>query len=106
MRAKEERKSTFFEDKGQVEYMLQFLLDAFCSTLFTKRKSRDSRRPRGAEFRVFQIRPFLQAPMDGQVLEDFTMPKAKSIVFLIYSVALVHHSKAIHTLLRKLYYLT
>ena len=37
---KEERKSTFFEEKGQVEYMLQFFLDAFSSTLFIKGKSR------------------------------------------------------------------
>jgi len=44
--------------------------------------------------------------MAGQVPEDFIMLKAKLIVSLIYLEALAHHFKVIHTLQRKLSYLT
>jgi len=53
-----------------------------------------------------EILPFLQALMGGQVLADFIMLKVRSIVFLIYLVALVLHSKAILMLQPKLFYLT
>ena len=51
------------------------------------------------------IQQFMPGRMDGQVLEDFIMLKAKLIVSLIYLEALAHHFKVTHTLQRKPYFL-
>ena len=47
---KKKEKERFSRSWGKFQYMFQIFLDAFCFTLFIKGKSRDSRRPRGAEF--------------------------------------------------------